>query len=55
MPWSKGEAKSFTHKAKSAVAQRQWKDVANKVLKETGDEARAVRSANAAVAKRKRK
>ncbi len=40
--------------AKSPTAQRQWRDVANAVLAKTGDDARAIREANAAVAKRTR-
>jgi uncharacterized protein YdaT len=55
MPWKSSEAKSHTHKAKSAVAQRQWKDVANSMLKEGKSEASAIKAANAAVAKRKHK
>lgn len=55
MPWSKSEAKEHTRKAKSPAAKKQWTDVANKVLKESGDEGKAVRIANAAVAKRKHK
>ena len=49
MPWKAKDAKRHTHKAKSAKRKRQWKIVANSVLKRTGDEGRAVRSANAAV------
>ena len=52
MPWKPADALCHTKKAKSTTAQRQWADVANAVLQKTGDEARAVREANAAVAKR---
>jgi hypothetical protein len=55
MPWSAKDAAAKTKKAKSPTAKRQWAHVANSVLKRTGDDARAVREANAAVAKRKRK
>lgn len=55
MPWSARSATKHTHKAKSPKAKRQWSKVANKVLDETGDEGRAIRIANAAVAKRRRK
>jgi hypothetical protein len=55
MPWKPSQAHEKTHKAKSPEAKQQWAKVANAVLKETGNEARAVRSANAAVAKRKHK
>jgi hypothetical protein len=55
MPWTAKDAQRHTKKAKSNEASRQWAEVANKVLSETGDEGRAVREANAAVAKRKKK
>jgi hypothetical protein len=54
MPWTKKDAHRHTHKAKSDTAKRQWEHVANGVLKKTGDEGRAVREANAVVAKRKK-
>lgn len=55
MPWTPKDAKGKTKKAKSATAQRQWAHVANGVLKKTGNEGRAIREANAVVAKRKKK
>ena len=55
MPWSSKDAGRFTKKAKSPKAKRQFSKVANAVLAKTGDEGRAIRSANAAVAKRKRR
>ena len=51
MPWSAKDALGKTKKARSAKGKRQWADVANSVLKRTGNEGRAVREANA-VAKR---
>ncbi len=54
MPWTPKDASSKTKKAKSPKAKRQWSDVANSVLKRTGDEARAIKSANAVVKRRKR-
>jgi hypothetical protein len=56
MPWtpSSGPAR-HTKKAKSPAAKKQWSSVANKVLSDSGDEGKAVRIANAAVAKRKSK
>jgi hypothetical protein len=42
-----------TKKATSAPAKKQWSTVANKVLKESGDEGKAIRIANAAIKKRK--
>jgi len=53
MPWTAKDAKRHTKKATTPKAQRQWADVADSVLKRTGDEGRAVRAANAVVSKRK--
>lgn len=55
MPWKSGDAKRHTKKATSPTAKRQWKEVANSVLAKTGDEGRAIASANAVVGNRKRK
>ena len=55
MPWTAKDATSHTKKAKSAVAKRQWKEVADSVLMKTGNESRAIREANAVVARRKAK
>lgn len=52
MPWKPSDAQRHTKKAKSPTAQRQWRDVANAELAKHGDEARAIRAANAVVAKR---
>jgi uncharacterized protein YdaT len=54
MPWGPKDAPKYTKKATSAVAKRQWRDVANSVLKRTGDESRAIRAANAVVSRRKK-
>ena len=56
MPWTKdSDATRHTKKAKSPKRKRQWRHVANSILQRTGDEGRAVRGANAAVKKAKRK
>lgn len=56
MPWTASDGPArHTKKAKSAVAKRQWRDVANSVLKRTGDEAQAVRTANGVIKKRRRR
>jgi hypothetical protein len=47
MPWQAGDARSHTHKAKSAAQQTQWAKVANAILARTGDDAKAIRIANA--------
>jgi hypothetical protein len=49
MPWKPSDAASHTKKATTPKLQRQFADVANSVLKRTGDEGRAVREANAVV------
>lgn len=53
MPWTPDDALRHDKKAKSPKEQRQWADVANNIRKRTGDDARAVRGANAAVLKGK--
>jgi len=56
MPWKPSDATRHTKKAgSSAKAKRQWSDVANSVLKKTGDEGRAVREANAVIGRKKKK
>lgn len=49
MPWTPKDASRHDKKAKSPKDQRQWSDVANSVLKSTGDEGRAVREANGVI------
>jgi uncharacterized protein YdaT len=54
MPWTPEDGPSrHTKKADTPAAKKQWSTVANKVLEDSGDEGKAVRIANAAVAKRK--
>jgi len=55
MPWVSKDASRHTKKAKSPTAKRQWRHVANSVLKSTGDEGRAIREANAVVKRRKKR
>jgi len=55
MPWKAASAKRHTKKAKSPAKKKQWAKVANKVLKESGDEGKAIRIANAAVKRKKKK
>jgi len=49
MPWTASDASKHTKKADTATEKRQWAKVANATLKKTGNEGRAVRTANAAV------
>jgi hypothetical protein len=51
MPWKPSDAKRHDKKAATPKKQRQWSDVADSVLSRTGDEGRAVREANAVIAK----
>ena len=51
MPWTSDEAERHTHKASTAALQELWATVANETLERTGDEARAIREANAVVAR----
>ena len=49
-PWTPADATRHTKKASTPKKKRQFAHVANKVLQSTGDEGRAIREANAAVA-----
>jgi hypothetical protein len=55
VPWLPEDAPRHTHKADTPHLCRLWSDVANNVLAQTGDEGRAVRAANAAVARQTRR
>jgi len=55
MPWTAKDAPSKTRKARSKSAKRQWAHVADSVLAKTGDEARAVRTANGVIKRRARR
>ncbi len=51
MPWKAKDAKRKTRKADTPKKQEVWKQVANRMLGSTGDEGRAIREANAVVAR----
>lgn len=55
MPWRPEDAPRHTKKADTIELSELWSEVANKVLEETGDEGRAVRTANAVVARNRAK
>jgi hypothetical protein len=55
MPWQPEDAPRHTHKADTDALRRMWSEVANKVLADTGDEGRAVRTANGVVARNAKK
>jgi len=51
MPWMPDDATSHTKKAATEKTKRQWAEIANQVLEQTGDEGRAIREANAVIAR----
>jgi hypothetical protein len=52
MPWTANDAERHTHKATTSELKELWAKVANESLERNGDEGRAVREANAVVARR---
>jgi len=55
MPWTPLSAHAHTHKANTPHAKAVWSKISNSVLAKSGDEGKAIRIANAAVAKLKHK
>ena len=51
MPWSAEDAQRHTHKATTRELQELWAQVANETLERRGNEGRAIREANAVVAR----
>jgi hypothetical protein len=51
MPWRPDDATSHTKKATTEKTKREWAEIANQVLERTGDEGRAIREANAVIAR----
>jgi hypothetical protein len=51
MPWNPGDAERHTHKATTRALKELWAKVANEYLERTGDEGRAIREANAVIAR----
>jgi hypothetical protein len=51
MPWTSADAQKHTKKASTAAQKKQWAKVANSALEQHGDEGKAIKAANAAVAK----
>lgn len=52
MPWKPEDAGRHNKNAKSGKAASQWSSVANSVLAKTGNDGRAIREANAVIARR---
>lgn len=55
MPWSPSQASAKSKKANTPKKKRMWSDVADSVLAKTGDEARAIKTANGVIKKRSKK
>lgn len=55
MPWTAADASKKDKKANSPKKRKQWAAVANSVLDKTGDEGKAIKTANAVIKKRKKK
>lgn len=51
MPWIPDDAERHTHKAATQALKELWAKVANECLERTGDEGRAIREANAVIAR----
>jgi hypothetical protein len=51
MPWTPNDAERHTHKASTGELRELWAKIANECLERTGDEGRAIREANAVVAR----
>jgi len=51
MPWTPNDAERHTHKATTWTLKELWAKVANECLERTGDEGRAIREANAVIAR----
>jgi uncharacterized protein YdaT len=52
MPWSPSDGPArHTKKASTPATKKQWSDIANKVLADSGDEASAIKIANSQVKK----
>jgi len=51
MPWTPNDAEKHTHKATTTELRELWAKVANERLEKTGNEGRAIREANSAVAR----
>ena len=51
MPWTPNDAERHTHKATTWALKELWAKVANQSLERTGDEGRAIREANAVIAR----
>jgi hypothetical protein len=51
MPWTPDDAERHTHKATTWELKELWAKIANECLERKGDEGRAIREANAVIAR----
>ena len=51
MPWTPADAERHTRKATTSALQELWAKIANECLERTGNEGRAIREANAVIAR----
>jgi hypothetical protein len=51
MPWTPDDAQRHTHKATTQELKELWAKVANECLERTANEGRAIREANAVIAR----
>jgi hypothetical protein len=51
MPWTADDAERHSHKAATPELKELWAKVANESLERDGDEGRAIREANAVIAR----
>jgi hypothetical protein len=51
MPWTPQDATSHTKMATTETIKRLWCEIANQILAKSGDEDRAIREANAIIAR----
>jgi hypothetical protein len=51
MPWTSNDAENHTRKATTSALKELWTKVANEALERNGDEGRAIREANAVIAR----
>ena len=51
MPWIPNDAERHTHKATTLALKELWAKITDEALDRTGDEGRAIREANAVIAR----
>lgn len=54
MPWEPKDAQRHTKMANTPAKKKKWADMADAILKDSGDEAKAIRIANAKMKDRNR-